>query len=305
MLDHIEGNGVRLILVEDASRFARDLMVQEMGLAMLVARDVRVVTAGGDDMTDTGDATRTLLRQIIGAAVQFEKNSTCRQDEGRAGPEERGTRIHRQRRHHHNGTVEALQALRSAASGLDAGAASRGAGSAGSRQQQGQPAGPDASLSAASADGTGGSLEQAPHAPFLARHPQADQRLARLRRNWFWRIHYICQFDCIINARMSGSGFGRLSPASHLASGLPGVLACRIGGSGRISPSGEEFQNKRPGRLVVRQAQGVSRGFFYQIVHLIFFSNRGREHEWEDNACAGTRARGIISANRQQWNGSN
>ena len=41
MLDRIEGNGVRLILVEDASRFARDLMVQEAGLAMLAARGVR------------------------------------------------------------------------------------------------------------------------------------------------------------------------------------------------------------------------------------------------------------------------
>src|SRR3954466_2046409 len=35
MLKRIEGNGVRTIIVETASRFARDLMVQEVGYAML------------------------------------------------------------------------------------------------------------------------------------------------------------------------------------------------------------------------------------------------------------------------------
>ena len=31
LLNRIEGNGVRVVLVEDASRFARDLMAQELG----------------------------------------------------------------------------------------------------------------------------------------------------------------------------------------------------------------------------------------------------------------------------------
>jgi hypothetical protein len=31
MLERIKGNGVRTIIVEDASRFARDLMVQLVG----------------------------------------------------------------------------------------------------------------------------------------------------------------------------------------------------------------------------------------------------------------------------------
>jgi len=38
MLKRIEGNGVRTIIVETASRFARDLMVQEVGYAMLTER---------------------------------------------------------------------------------------------------------------------------------------------------------------------------------------------------------------------------------------------------------------------------
>src|SRR5262249_8496987 len=31
LLDRIEGNGVRTVIVEDASRFARDLVTQELG----------------------------------------------------------------------------------------------------------------------------------------------------------------------------------------------------------------------------------------------------------------------------------
>lgn len=32
LLDRIEGNGVRTVIVEDASRFARELMTQELGI---------------------------------------------------------------------------------------------------------------------------------------------------------------------------------------------------------------------------------------------------------------------------------
>jgi hypothetical protein len=44
---------MRIVLVEDASRFARDLVAQELGLLMLSRRGVRVLTASGDDMSDT------------------------------------------------------------------------------------------------------------------------------------------------------------------------------------------------------------------------------------------------------------
>jgi DNA invertase Pin-like site-specific DNA recombinase len=73
MLDRIESNGVRIILVEDASRFARDLLVQEAGLAMLAHRGVRVLTSTGEDMTATDDPMRKMLRQIVGAVVEAEK----------------------------------------------------------------------------------------------------------------------------------------------------------------------------------------------------------------------------------------
>lgn len=73
LLDRIEGNGVRIVLVEDASRFARDLVAQELGLMMLIKRGVRVFTASGDDMTDTADPGRIMMRQIAGSFAQYEK----------------------------------------------------------------------------------------------------------------------------------------------------------------------------------------------------------------------------------------
>jgi DNA invertase Pin-like site-specific DNA recombinase len=73
LLDRIEGNGVRTVVVEDPSRFARDLVTQELGVLALVARGVRVVTASGDDLTETNDPFKIAMRQIAGAFCQLEK----------------------------------------------------------------------------------------------------------------------------------------------------------------------------------------------------------------------------------------
>jgi DNA invertase Pin-like site-specific DNA recombinase len=73
LLDRIEGNGVRLVLVEDASRFARDLVTQELGVLALIERGVRVLTASGDDLTNTDDPFKIAMRQIAGAFAQLEK----------------------------------------------------------------------------------------------------------------------------------------------------------------------------------------------------------------------------------------
>lgn len=73
LLDRIEGNGVRTVIVEDASRFARELVTQELGILLLIKRGVRVLTATGDDLTDTSDPSRKLMRQIAGAFAEYEK----------------------------------------------------------------------------------------------------------------------------------------------------------------------------------------------------------------------------------------
>jgi DNA invertase Pin-like site-specific DNA recombinase len=73
LLNRIEGNGVRVVLVEDASRFARDLMAQELGLGVLIKLGMRVLTANGDDLTVTDDHMKVAMRQIAGAFAQLEK----------------------------------------------------------------------------------------------------------------------------------------------------------------------------------------------------------------------------------------
>ena len=73
LLDRIEGNGVRTVLVEDASRFARQLIVQEAGIIALIERGVRVLTASGDDLTASDDPFKVAMRQIAGVFAQLEK----------------------------------------------------------------------------------------------------------------------------------------------------------------------------------------------------------------------------------------
>jgi DNA invertase Pin-like site-specific DNA recombinase len=73
MLERIEENGVRVVLVEDASRFARSVIAQELGVLAMQARQVRVVTAAGEDLTATDDPAKIMMRQIAGAFAQYEK----------------------------------------------------------------------------------------------------------------------------------------------------------------------------------------------------------------------------------------
>jgi len=73
MLEQAKADGIHLILVEDESRFARDLMAQELGIVSLANRGIRVVTSGGSVMTDSTDPTKVMMRQIAGAFSQYEK----------------------------------------------------------------------------------------------------------------------------------------------------------------------------------------------------------------------------------------
>jgi DNA invertase Pin-like site-specific DNA recombinase len=73
LLDRIESNGVRTVIVEDASRFARDLVTQELGILALIGRSVRVLTVSGDDLTNTDDLFKVAMHQIADAFAQLEK----------------------------------------------------------------------------------------------------------------------------------------------------------------------------------------------------------------------------------------
>ena len=53
MLERIAGNGVRTIIVETASRFARDLIVQETGWRFLQGLGVTLVAATAPTRSST------------------------------------------------------------------------------------------------------------------------------------------------------------------------------------------------------------------------------------------------------------
>jgi DNA invertase Pin-like site-specific DNA recombinase len=76
LLRRIAGNGARTIIVETANRFARDLMVQEVGFAML--RDLGITLIAADSPSSFLDdgPTSKLIRQILGAVSEFDKAMT-------------------------------------------------------------------------------------------------------------------------------------------------------------------------------------------------------------------------------------
>ena len=87
MLERIEANGVRTIIVETANRFARDLMVQEVGYQRLRKRTVRegkdakpdpihlIAADSPSAFLDDGPTSR-LIRQVLGAVAEFDKAMT-------------------------------------------------------------------------------------------------------------------------------------------------------------------------------------------------------------------------------------
>jgi DNA invertase Pin-like site-specific DNA recombinase len=76
MMERIAGNGVRTIIVETANRFARDLMVQETGHAMLKKAGITLIAADSPDSFVDDTPTATMVRQILGAVAQFDKTMT-------------------------------------------------------------------------------------------------------------------------------------------------------------------------------------------------------------------------------------
>lgn len=73
MLDLIGCSDLRLILVEQASRFARDLIVQETGYAYLKGLGINLIAVDDPDAFLNDTPTGKLVRQILGAVSEFEK----------------------------------------------------------------------------------------------------------------------------------------------------------------------------------------------------------------------------------------
>lgn len=78
LLDRLESNGTRIVLVERADRLARDLLVGEVILARFREIGARVIAAeSGTELTvDGDDPTRKLIRQVLGAVAEYDKAVT-------------------------------------------------------------------------------------------------------------------------------------------------------------------------------------------------------------------------------------
>ncbi len=72
LIERIASNGVRTVIVEDASRFARTLMVQEAGIAILVSMGVRVLPCAQILRWPTA-----LRAQVTGETVLQAPRSAC------------------------------------------------------------------------------------------------------------------------------------------------------------------------------------------------------------------------------------
>ena len=75
LLDYIAGNGARVILIESASRFARDIMIQEAGYRMLKELDIALVPVDSPQHfeDDEDNPTAMMVRQLLGVVSAFER----------------------------------------------------------------------------------------------------------------------------------------------------------------------------------------------------------------------------------------
>src|SRR5689334_18978967 len=73
MLEALEADGTKTIIVETANRFARDLMVREVGFAMLKARGFNLIAVDSPTSFPDDTPTARLIRQVLGAISEFEK----------------------------------------------------------------------------------------------------------------------------------------------------------------------------------------------------------------------------------------
>lgn len=73
LLDCIDDDGVRTVLVEDQSRFARDMEAHVLGLALLRERGVRLITSNGTDLTDETDEMTEAMIHIAAVFSALEK----------------------------------------------------------------------------------------------------------------------------------------------------------------------------------------------------------------------------------------
>ena len=75
LLKLCQEHSIEIILVENASRFSRDLIVQESGYQKLKELGIQLIPVDAPDFFNSDDPSRVLIRQMFGAVSQFEKST--------------------------------------------------------------------------------------------------------------------------------------------------------------------------------------------------------------------------------------
>jgi DNA invertase Pin-like site-specific DNA recombinase len=75
MLGYMLGNGARTVLVENASRFARDVMVQALGFNLLKREGIALIPVDSPDQFTDESPVNNMMRTIIAAVSQFEREA--------------------------------------------------------------------------------------------------------------------------------------------------------------------------------------------------------------------------------------
>ncbi len=73
LLGRVQGNGVGVVLIEDPTRFARDLAIQLAGHELLKSLGVELIPVNCPEHFREDTPTAVLVRQVLGAISQFEK----------------------------------------------------------------------------------------------------------------------------------------------------------------------------------------------------------------------------------------
>lgn len=76
LLDQCAADGISTVIVEDASRFARSMLAQELGVLLLNKRGIRLITSRGEDLTDQSHPAANAHRQMAGLMAEYEKANT-------------------------------------------------------------------------------------------------------------------------------------------------------------------------------------------------------------------------------------
>jgi DNA invertase Pin-like site-specific DNA recombinase len=74
MMAVLHSNGVRTVVIEKLDRLARDLMVQETIIADLRRNGFTLLSVAEPDLM-ANDPTRVLMRQLMGAVAEYDKNT--------------------------------------------------------------------------------------------------------------------------------------------------------------------------------------------------------------------------------------